>query len=516
MKKQWNNEAVVGKLLNNNILKSSFGLLSITLIVKVFGYVEKLVLAKYFGTSYQVDVYTLVLTIILSLFYFFREVVEPGFLNIFLDAKSKGKDEVSWNLFNKGLRLILPVTIVISLMSLFFPGIFIKIFAPGFDGKEITLAGQSIRIAVPSCVFLALSTLTSITLNGLKMFVLPASGELVFKGVIIGFMVLLYNEYGIVGATIGIVAGSAGRLMLHMVKLYKRVNFKKITIESEYKKKLWLLTWPLLFGVGFSQVSGLVDNIFASYLQEGAIAALSYAKKVVELPVVIFPYVISIVIFPYFSQLAIEKQAEKLKTLLSQALKWITIAFLPVAMFFIFYATPIIEVIFERGAFDANSTALTSRPLLIYSFGMIFFAIETILVIFYYANADTKTPIFVGIACVILNILLTWVFVNTIGYIGIALAYVIQKAIKNMILLYLVKFKVEFRKKDTMVFLSKVLGSSLIFGLLVFVGKIFFYEEFSSGLIMKASFIAVSFTFSAIVYLFLLSRIGLLNTNMEQ
>ncbi|MGV8094233.1 MAG: lipid II flippase MurJ [Mangrovibacterium sp.] len=74
-------------------------------------------------------------------------------------------------------------------------------------------------------------------------------------------------------------------------------------------------------------MSSLVDNLFASYLQEGAIAALSYAKKIVELPVVIFPYVVSVVIFPYFSQLVLEKQTEKLKSMLADSFRWIVIAF---------------------------------------------------------------------------------------------------------------------------------------------------------------------------------------------
>ncbi|MGV8094235.1 MAG: hypothetical protein AB2L24_20440 [Mangrovibacterium sp.] len=108
----------------------------ITLLVKVLGYAEKLVLANYFGTSYQVDVYTVVLTLVLSLFFFFREIVEPGFLNVFLDAKNKGNEVVSWNLFNKGLRLIFLITFMISLFSFIFSGMITTVFAPGFEGQK--------------------------------------------------------------------------------------------------------------------------------------------------------------------------------------------------------------------------------------------------------------------------------------------------------------------------------------------------------------------------------------------
>jgi len=507
---------IVSKLKTNNILKSSAGLLIITLLVKVFGYAEKLVLVNYFGTSYQVDVYTVVLTLVLSIFFFFREIVEPGFLNVFLDARSKGDEAVFWNLFNKGIRLIFSVTLIISLFSFLFPGVVATIFAPGFEGEKLVLSETLIRIAIPACIFLALSTLTSITLNGLKKFVLPASGELVFKGAIIICMVLFFKSYGIIGATIGVVIGSIARLGVHLTKLYRQISFGRITVETKYKRRIWQLTWPLLIGMGFSQISSLIDNIFASYLQEGAIAALSYARKIVELPVIIFPYVISVVVFPYFSQLVVEKQKEKLKSILADSFKWIIIAFLPIAAFFFVYAVPIVEIIFQRGAFNAESTLLTSKPLMVYSVGMVFFAIETILVIFYYSNADTKTPVFVGMVCVVLNILLTWFFIQIIGYIGIALAFVIQKAVKNLILLYWLKNKITYKLKSVLIVFFKIVITSAVFLILITVAKTFVFYEFNESLIGKIGFLTLTFVFAGSIYLFILYRWGLLNINGDE
>ncbi len=490
-------------LLSNNIFKSSAGILMITMLVKVLGYAEKLILAKYYGTNYQVDTYTLVLTIVLSIFFFFREIIEPGVLNVFLDCKSKNKEKQAWGIFNKVLRWIFYTTLVLSVVAIFYPQGFSSIFAPGFEGERLSLTIQLIRIAIPAGIFLALSTLTSITLNGLKIFVLPASGELVFKGGIIICIVLFYKEHGIIGAGIGIVIGSIGRLVVHLTKLYKKISFQKTKIESIYKKRIWQLTWPLLLGVSFSQLSGLVDNIFASYLQEGAIAALSYAKKVVELPVILFPYVISIVIFPYFTQLAIEKQNEKLKKLLGDALKWILIAFIPISVFFIAFSKPIIEIIFQRGAFDTGSTLLTSKPFLVYSTGLVFFAIETILVIFYYSKADTKTPIFVGIICVTINILLTWIFIQFMGYMGIALAYVIQKSIKNVILLYFLKRKIDINTSGLRNTILKILTASFIFTCMALTGR-FLFNNIPDSLLLKTGALGIIFMFSVVAYMVVL------------
>jgi putative peptidoglycan lipid II flippase len=507
---------IFDNLKDNDILKSSAGLVVITLLVKVFGYVEKMVLANYYGTSYQVDVYIVVLTLVLSIFFFCREIVEPAFLNTFLDARIKGDVSGSWNIFNKGIRLILLVTLIISLFLFLFPSRFTKIFAPGFEGEKLVLSETLIRTAIPACIFLALSTLTSITLNGLKKFVLPASGELAFKAAIIICMVLFFESYGIIGATIGVVIGSVARFGVHLTKLHPQISFRRINLETKYKRRIWQLTWPLLTGMGFSQISSLIDNIFASYLQEGAIAALSYARKIVELPVIIFPYVISVVAFPYFSQLAIEKQKEKLKSILAGLFKWIIIGFLPIAAFFFVYAIPIVEIIFQRGAFNAGSTLLTSKPLMVYSVGMVFFAIETILVIFYYSNADTKTPVFVGMVCVALNILLTWFFIQIIGYIGIALAFVIQKAVKNLILLYWLKNKITYKLKSVLKVFFKIVITSAVFLTLITVAKTFVYYKFNESLIGKIGFLTLTFVFAGSIYLYILYRWGLLNINGDK
>lgn len=502
----------IKKLVSNNILKSSAGILVITLLVKVFGYAEKLLLAKYFGTSYQVDVYTVVLTIVLSIFFFFREIIEPGYLNVFLDCKTN-KESESWMLFNGMFRLVLVITLIISVVAILFPVVFSDIFAPGFEGEKFELANVLIRIAIPAGIFLALSTLTSITLNGMKFFVLPASGELVFKAAIIIFMVLFYKDFGIIGAGLGIVIGSFGRLGVHLTKLYKKLSLKKITIEQKYKSRIWQLTWPLLLGVGFSQISSLVDNVFASYLQEGAIAALSYAKKVVELPVILFPYVLSIVIFPYFTELSVERQREKLKKLLAGSLKWILIAFLPITIFFIAFSSIIIEVIFQRGAFDANSTLLTAKPFLVYSIGLVFFAIETILVIFYYSSADTKTPVFVGMGCVVINIILTWFFVRSIGYVGIALAFVIQKIIKNLLLLFLLKNKIDFSLGMVGISILKIFFSAVLMAVVVLLGKYFFRDFLSSNLPVKLGILVLISVISSILYFGVLHLFKILRTS---
>ena len=428
-------------LKENAIIKASLLLSLITCLVKIAGYIEKLLLAYYWGTSYEADAYNAVFALVISIFVFFREIVEPGFLNNFLKIKHNTGEKESWNVFFTVFWCIFPVGLIVSLCLFLFPEAITRITLPGFSGERFMLAAKLLQVASPACVFLILSTLTYIALNAYKRFTIAAIGDLIFKFFIVLCIIILAHKVGIYAAIYGLIVGAIIKLTIHLTALWKNISWGNTTLKKAHLNSIWILTWPLLIGILFSQISSLVDNIFASYLQEGSISALSYSKKIVELPIVIFPYALSVVVFPYFSKLYIEKNMMRLQQLLRETLKWIAIVFIPLAICLFFFSDIITQLVFQRGAFDAQSTILTAGSLAIYAIGMPTFAIETVLVIFYFSIADTKTPVFIGILCVIINIAITWVLVQSFAHLGIAWGLVISKTLKVIILLYLLRYK---------------------------------------------------------------------------
>jgi murein biosynthesis integral membrane protein MurJ len=428
-------------LTENAIIRASLLLSAITCIVKIAGYIEKMLLAYYWGTSYEADAYNAVFALVISIFVFFREIVEPGFLNNFLKVKNNTGEKKSWNVFFTVFWCIFPAGVVVSLCLFLFPEAVTRMTLPGFSDERFTLAAGLLKVAAPTCVFLILSTLTHIALNACKKFTIAAAGDLAFKLAIVLCIVMLSRRVGVHAAIYGLVAGAVVKLSIHAAALRKKISWSNSGLKRTHLNHIWVLTWPLLIGILFSQISNLVDNVFASYLQEGSISALSYSKKIVELPIVIFPYALSVVVFPYFSELHIERDMARLRQLLRETIKWIAIVFVPTAIGLFFFSDIVTQLVFQRGAFDAQSTILTANSLSIYAMGMPAFAIETVLVIFYFSIADTKTPVLIGILCVIVNIVITWILVQHIAHLGIAWSLVISKTLKVIILLYLLKFK---------------------------------------------------------------------------
>lgn len=436
-------------LKENKILTASLALSVITCLVKLAGYAEKLLLAYYWGTGVEADVYNAVFAFVISVFIFFREIVEPGFMNTFLQVKHDKGEKDAWNVFYTVAVCLFPIGLLISLGLFWGAAPVTHLILPGFSGDRFALTVKLMQISSFAYVFLIASTLTYITLNAYKRFSIAAVGDLFFKGCIVLAMLFFARQLGIRAAIFGLVAGAVARLGVHYMALRICKFRRPVRFQSVYLQKIGKLAWPLLFGILFSQVSSLVDNIFASYLQEGSISALSYAKKVVELPVVIFPYALSVVVFPYFSELYIGKDTKRLFALLRKTLRGIACIFIPLAFALFFGADLITQLVFQRGAFDAQSTFLTSAPLAVYALGMPAFAIETVLVVFYFSIADTRTPVFVGIGCVLLNLLVTWIGVQYAGYLGIAGSLVISKTVKVILLLYLLKYKLSLKSKES-------------------------------------------------------------------
>ena len=322
-------------------------------------------------------------------------------------------------------------------------------------------------------------------------------------------MLVFYQSMGIYALGLAVFLGAVARLAVHLLGLGKRLAWPKLRLGSTEMKQMGLLTAPIALGVIFSQASTLVDNAFASMLADGTVSALTYAKKLIDLPVVVLPYALGIVVFPYFSQLKLEKRLHELLGLFSDALYWIVLVFVPLSLFMLWNATPIVQLALERGAFDANSTSLTAPALSIYAIGLTAFAVETVLVLLYYAMGDTRRPIGIGILMVLINFALTWALLSSLGHLGIALALVVSKTLKVIVLLWMLKGKFTINFGPGLRIFSKILLAALPVAALLFVADAYVAAGLPDGKLMDAAYLGGLFTGTGIVFLLMVKVLGL-------
>jgi murein biosynthesis integral membrane protein MurJ len=439
----------------------------IALVVKGLGFVEKLLLAYFFGTGAQVDAYLVAYSIPFSAYVVLREVINPAYLPTFLRTRRASESD-AWHLFGVTGTVLLLFLGAGTIAGMILAEPIVSLAAPGFTGMQKDLAVRLTRMVMPALLFLGLSTLTTATLQSEKRFALPALGNASFR---LGPIVLLFLAGGVQGMMLGAVLGALGKLLMETVGLRRHLRQISLSLDVALApvRTVGKLAAPLLAALFLSLFVGpLVENAFASRTGIGGVSALAFARKIAETLTTILPYALGIVLLPFSAEVAASKDQRGLARMLSGSIRTLTLLFLPVSIGLAVLREPFIRLLFERGAFTAASTQLTANPLLFYSFALLPFALEVIVIQFYFAQQDTITPVLTDVAAFIVNVAFIPILMPFFGLGGIALAAALSKALKVLILVLLFGRRVPaFRIRTLGPFAAKMTGASLVMVLLL-------------------------------------------------
>lgn len=199
-------------------------------------------------------------------------------------------------------------------------------------------------------------------------------------------------------------------------------------------RMLWLMV-PVVIGQAAGEVNKLVDTLFAAQLGHGTVTALYMANRVVQLPLSVFGVATAVAILPLASRAATRRDPAELRGTLMAGFRQSFFLITPALLGLICLRAPIVRLLFERGHFVAEDTQRTATALGIYALGLLSFAWVKVAVSGFYAAQDTRTPVIVGSASMLLNILLNILLVRPLGYRGLALATSISFTV-NFVLLF--------------------------------------------------------------------------------
>jgi putative peptidoglycan lipid II flippase len=349
-------------------------------------------------------------------------------------------------------------------------GPLISLAAPGFAGAQRVLAIRLARLVMPALFFLGLSTLTTAALHAQKRFVRPALGEASFRaGPLLVFLavggMVGYTTGGVHGLALGTILGALGKLLIEGLGLSAPAKDLRPSLDLGYPsvRVVGRLAAPLLAALSLSLFVGpLVENAFASRAGVGGVSALAYARKIVETLTTILPYTLGLVLLPFSTEMAAGKDHVTLARTLGGAVRVLTLLFLPVTVGLILLREPFIRLLFERGAFTATSTELTAGPLLFYALALLPFSLEVVVIQFFFAQQDTRTPVIADVIAFALNVALIPPLMGILGLGGIALAAAIAKALKVFALLAVFGRRVRaFRLRSLGPFAGKMLAAAV-------------------------------------------------------
>jgi putative peptidoglycan lipid II flippase len=200
------------------------------------------------------------------------------------------------------------------------------------------------------------------------------------------------------------------------------------------RKAFWLLL-PVIIGQSAGEVNKLVDSFFAYALPGTAVTTLFYANRLVQLPLAIFGIAVSVAILPSAARAGARKDLAGVRDMVMLGLRQTFFLMVPAMAGLLVLRTPVVRLLFERGHFSPSATADVSTAVLFYGLGLLSFSWVKVSVQGFYAVQDTKTPVMVAAASMLLNILLNCVLVGPMGFRGLALSTSIAYTF-NFILLY--------------------------------------------------------------------------------
>jgi putative peptidoglycan lipid II flippase len=449
---------------------------SYTLLSRVLGLVRDILIAKFFGSNMAADAFFVAFRIPNLLRRIFAEgSFSVSFIPVFTEYLQKRSKEDAFLLARVVLAFLVFALLAVTVIGIIFSPFIIKIIAPGFGsgGEKYALTVLLTRIMFPYIFLVSLLALFTGILNSLRHFAAPAAAPVFLNlSMIVGLLFLAPAlKTPTVGLAIGVIIGGVLQLAIQIPLL---INQGISLVPKWYMghpaiKRVGVLMMPAVFGSAIYQINQLVGTLLASLLKEGSVSYLYYADRLVQFPLGVFAIAISTAVLPSLSRGAAHGDMNKLKDILSHSLRLTMFITIPAMTGLIVLREPIIKLLFQRGAFDSFTTAMTAQALLYYSLGLWAFAGLRVFVSVFYSLQDTKTPVKVAVIAMLANILLSLALMGPLKHGGLALALSIASTLQICMLIFLLRKRLGgIRGKEVISSMARSFLSSLIMGICIY------------------------------------------------
>ncbi len=400
-----------------------------TLASRVGGFVRDLVIAFFFGASPAADAFFVAFRIPNLLRRLFAEgTLTIAFIPVFTEVlRQKGRQEAFLLARSTYALLALALLAVCLAGELFAPQV-VRVMAPGFapGGETYLLAVQLTRWCLPYIFFISLVALAGGVLNCLDHFFAPAAAPLLLNLSIItaSFLLSPYLDPPVLSLAAGVLLGGVAQLMFQVPFL--RARGVRLVPAWDIKNPALLriarLMGPAAFGAAVYQLTVFINTMLASLLPSGSVSYLYYADRLIQFPLGIFAVAVSTAVLPSLSRQAADGDNEALVETMGYGLRLALFIVLPAMTGLLVLARPLVVLLFLRGQFSAADAAATAGAVAGYAAGLWAFAGVRSVVGAFYALKDTKTPVLVAAACLLVNLGLALVLMGPLLQVGLALA----------------------------------------------------------------------------------------------
>ena len=490
-----------------NLIKSTGTFSFFTLISRVLGYLRDVLIAIYLGSGPLADAFFVAFRIPNT----FRRLFSEGSFNAAfvpsysseLISSKKNAQIFANNIFN---LLLIGLLVLVLIIEIFMPW-FIILIAPGFKEnlEKLELTIYLTRITFPFLLFVSLSSFFAAILNTHNKFALSAAVPIVLNILLILTLLLgkYLNDKLVVYLSYSVTV--AGLIQLILLVIFSKKFFRaNLNFQFKIGKKVKFFfkkLLPSIFSSGVTQINILIGTIIASF-QASAVSYLYYADRIYQINLAIAGIAIGVVVLPQLSKHISNKNKKKIDLIQNKALELSLFLSLPASVALLIAPSEIISALFGYGQFDEISVLNSAKALYYFSFGLPAFAMIKVFSNFFFANHDTKTPFYISLISVLLNVFISIYYFRSVGFIIIPIATTISSWV-NLIFLFL------FLRKNNLfnfndIFISrffKILFSSILMGVFFSYLIILFDNQLSFENSFKSIYLILSVSLGLAFYL---------------
>lgn len=459
----------------NTVLSAATLIMAMIAISMILGLVRQRVLASYFDPNS------------LSLFFaafrlpdaIFQVLVFGTFSSAFIPVFTKTLREgeaKAWRLAGKIVSISLTIFIVaVAIIGIFAPQLY-SFIAPGYEPSDTAKIVTLARIIFVAQGFFVISYVLTGVLESLKRFLIPALAPIFYNlGIILGTVVLT-PYLGLTAPAVGVVIGAFAHFIIQY-PLSRKLGFRFVwDFEADDGvKEIGRLSLPRVVDLSFDQIGKSVELFLSSIISQASYTYYTFANSLQLLPVSLFGTSLAKAVLPMLSE--VDGDKKKFRRILLSAIYQAMFFTLPMAAALIALRIPVVRLIYGTKIFDWNSTVQTGTVLSVFAFSIVCQTLMSILTRSFFALHDTKTPVIVSFAGLVILVIGDFALVKGLGLDVWALAasFALSTFIESVILLILINRRIgeivnlKFAVHSLKIFVAAAIsGGAMFFMLKVF------------------------------------------------
>lgn len=459
-----------------------------TMFSRVLGFARDALVARIFGAGVATDAFFVAFKLPNLLRRIFAEgAFSQAFVPILAEYKSQQGEEATRTFVAYVSGMLTLVLALVTVLGMLAAPWVIWATSPGFlrDPNKFELTASLLRITFPYILLISLASLAGAVLNTWNRFSVPAFAPTFLNLSMIGFSLFAapYFNPPIMALAWAVTVGGVLQLAYQLPHLKKigMLVLPRINLRDAGVWRVMRLMGPAIIGVSVSQISLIINTIFASFLVSGSVSWMYYADRMMEFPSGVLGVALGTILLPSLAKSVSSGRLDDYSRLMDWGLRLCFVLALPSTVALGILSKPLIASLFQYGQFTAFDTEMTQRALIAYSVGLMGIILVKVLAPGFYSHQNIRTPVKIAIVSLIMTQLMNLAFIGPFKHAGLSLSIGLAACL-NAGLLYwqLRKQKMYIPQSGWGIFLTKLVIAVVVMAA-VLIGMMWFMPAWDTG-----------------------------------